>query len=61
MFSIKNFLNLGYYTSELDKFLSEYAKKHPKLSVSQREEMEKHQRIAKGLQYGNDLEGRAQK
>lgn len=59
MFNIKKFLNLTYYTSDLDKFLSEYSKKHPKLSDSQREEMEKYQRIAKGLQHGNDMEGRA--
>jgi hypothetical protein len=59
MFNIKKFLNLTYYTSELDEFLSEYSRKHPKLSASQREEMEKHHRIAKGLRHGNDMEGRA--
>lgn len=61
MFNIKKLLNLTYYTSELDKFLSEFTVKHPKLSASQRQEMEKHQRIAKGRQHGNDMEGNVQK
>lgn len=61
MFNIRKFLNLTYYTSDLDKFLSDYANKHPKLSASQREELEKYQPIAKGLRYGDDMEGRAKK
>lgn len=55
MFNIKKFLNLEYYTSELDKFLSEYARKHPKPSFSQREEWKKYQRIAEGLQHGTRI------
>ena len=42
---IKKFLNLTYYTSELDRFLFEYDQKHPKLSAAQRAEKEKYDRI----------------
>jgi AICAR transformylase/IMP cyclohydrolase PurH len=59
MFNIKEFLHLDYYESELDKFLADFSKKHPKLSASQREEQMKYQRIAEGLRYGTDMEGRA--
>jgi len=61
MFNIKKFLNLEYYTSELDKFLSEFARKHSKLSASQRLEQEKYQRIAEGLQHDTHMEGRVKK
>lgn len=45
MINIKSFLNLNYYTSELDQFLAQYDKSHPKLSASQQKEIEKHNRI----------------
>lgn len=44
---LKNFLNLTYYTSEIDDFLAEFDKTHPKLSTSQRKEIEKYTRIYK--------------
>jgi len=59
MFSLKKFFNLNYYTSELDEFLAEYTKMHPNMSASQRQEWDNYQLIAKGLRYGNDLDGRA--
>jgi hypothetical protein len=43
--NIKAFLGLTYYTSELDIFLKEYNKNHPKLSASQRQEVEKYRKI----------------
>lgn len=46
MFNIKNFLNLNYYISELDKFLARYAEKHPKMTPSQQEEFDKYQHIS---------------
>ena len=45
MINIKEFLGLTYYTSKLDEFLAEYGKDHPKLSASQRKEIEKYKRI----------------
>jgi hypothetical protein len=45
MINLKEFLGLGYYTSELDEFLKNYDKNHPKFSASQRSEIEKYQRI----------------
>ena len=45
MINIKEFLNLTYYTSDLDIFLAEYENKHPRISASQRVEMEKYARI----------------
>lgn len=45
MINIKEFLGLGYYTSELDQFLSDFDKSHHKLSASQRQEKEKYARI----------------
>lgn len=45
MINLKEFLGLGYYTSELDEFLENYDKNHPRLSASQRTELEKYQRI----------------
>lgn len=45
MLNIKEFLGLGYYTSELDQFLAEYEKTHPQLSASQQREVEKYKRI----------------
>lgn len=44
---IKKFLNLTYYTSEIDQFLSHFRRKHPRLSASQRQEKEKYDRISK--------------
>lgn len=45
MINIREFLGLNYYTSELDDFLAELAKSYPKLSPSQRKEIEKYKRI----------------
>lgn len=45
MFNLKEFLGLGFYTSELDQFLEQYEKTHPQLSDSQRKEVEKFKRI----------------
>jgi hypothetical protein len=45
MFNIKAFLNLTYYTSELDQFLFKYDQRHPRQSASQRQEIEKYARI----------------
>jgi hypothetical protein len=44
---IRAFLNLTYYTSTLDQFLSYFDKTHPKLSESQRLEKEKYDHIFK--------------
>lgn len=38
-------LHLGYYTSKIDEFLSEFAKNHPKWSASKCQEKEKYARI----------------
>jgi hypothetical protein len=46
MFSIREFLGLGYYTSSLDEFLASFRKAHPKLSTSQCKEIEKYKRIS---------------
>ncbi len=45
MINIKALLGLTYYISELDQFLIEYDKSHPKLSTSQRKEIEKYARV----------------
>ncbi len=45
MINIRAMLGLTYYISELDEFLIDYDKKHPKLSASQRKEIEKHTRV----------------
>lgn len=42
---LKEFLGLTYYTSQLDEFLENYDKEHPKLSVSQRKEIDKYKRV----------------
>ena len=47
MLKIKQFLNLTYYTSKLDLFLSAFDQAHPRLSASQRAEKEKYDRINK--------------
>ena len=44
---LKEFLNLGYYVSQLDQFLAEYDRAHPKLSASQQAEKNKYDRIFK--------------
>lgn len=44
-FDIRHFLGLSYYQSELDQFLAEFDKSHPKLSTAQRLEKEKYDRI----------------
>ncbi len=43
--SIKKWLGLDYYVSPLDRFLKKYDKTHPKLSLSQRMEKNKYDRI----------------
>lgn len=43
--NLKEFLGLGFYTSELDRFLAEFDKNHPKLSASQRKEINKYARL----------------
>lgn len=45
MINIREFLGLGYYVSELDGFLNDFDKNHPKLSASQQKEMDKYKRI----------------
>ena len=45
MINIREFLGLSYYTSELDTFLHAFDQANPKLSVSQRKEIEKYSRI----------------
>lgn len=45
LINIREFLGLGYYESELDQFLKHYDKTHPKLSASQRAEVEKYKRV----------------
>ena len=45
MFNIKEFLGLAYYTSELDQFLADFDKTHPRASASQHMEIEKYRRI----------------
>jgi|WetSurMetagenome_2_1015567.scaffolds.fasta_scaffold281796_3 hypothetical protein len=45
MFNIREFLGLGYYTSDLDQFLKEFDKNNAKLSASQRQEINKYHRI----------------
>ncbi len=47
MKSLRAFLGLNYYTSELDQFLTEFDHSHPTLTLSQRKEKEKYQRIYK--------------
>jgi len=42
---LKKWLNLNFYISELDQFLQAYRKSHPKLSCSQKEEIQKYQAI----------------
>ena len=42
---ISKFLNLGFYVSSLDKFLNEYSRSHKDLSRSQRQEVDKYNRI----------------
>lgn len=45
MINVRKFLGLEYFTSELDQFLIDFDKSHPKLSASQRQEKEKYMRI----------------
>lgn len=45
MINIKELLNLTYYTSKIDEFLSDFDKNNPKISISQRKEKEKYARI----------------
>lgn len=42
---LKKFLGLDFYISPLDQFLEDYDKNHPKISLSQRKEIEKYARI----------------
>lgn len=45
MINIREFLGLSYYSSNLDRFLSEFKKLNPKVSTSQHKEIEKYTRI----------------
>lgn len=45
MFNLKEFLGLNYFTSELDQFMMNYGKTHPKLSCSQQKEKDKYDKI----------------
>jgi hypothetical protein len=45
MKKLKHFLGLDYYVSDLDQFLSAYAKAHPQLSAAQAQEVDKYKRI----------------
>lgn len=45
MLNIKEFLNLNYYISALDRFLNDYRHQHPKLSASQQQEKSKYERL----------------
>lgn len=45
MTNIREFLGLSYYTSGLDDFLAEFDKTHHKMSLSQRNEIKKYNRI----------------
>jgi len=47
MINIKEWLNLNKYTSELDQFLHDYDKTHPKLSNAQLREVEKYAKVFK--------------
>ena len=47
MINIKSLLGLDYYTSPLDIFLKAFDRSHPKLSHSQRAEMQKYARLNK--------------
>lgn len=42
---IRELLGLAYYESPLDQFLKAFNKTHPKLSPSQKAEVEKYERI----------------
>lgn len=44
---LRKFLNLNYYTSELDQFLSKYRRDHQRLSASQAAEKKKYDHISK--------------
>jgi len=44
---IKKFLNLNFYESPLDIFLSDFDKTHPRLSEAQQAEKEKYDRISR--------------
>lgn len=45
MFNLKALLGLETYVSELDQFLTHLDREYPKLSLSQRKEKEKYNRI----------------
>lgn len=45
MINLKKFLNLDFYTSELDLFLAAFDQAHPALSASQLQEIRKYDRI----------------
>lgn len=45
MFNLREFLGLGYYTSEIDEFLAHFDKTHPGQSASQKAEIGKYRRI----------------
>lgn len=47
MIDIRALLGLTYYTSKIDEFLMDFDKSHPRLSASQREEVEKYNRVYK--------------
>lgn len=45
MINIKEWLGLEYYTSPIDQFLITFDETHPRLSASQRKEIDKYKRI----------------
>jgi hypothetical protein len=45
LINIKDFLGLGYYSSNLDEFLADFDRTHHKMSASQRKEIEKYRRV----------------
>jgi len=42
---LKKWLNLDFFVSQLDQFLIQFDKTHPKKSASQRKEIEKYEQI----------------
>lgn len=44
---LKRWFNLDFYVSSLDRFLEAYRQKHPRMSASQRAEIEKYAALNK--------------
>jgi hypothetical protein len=53
--NLKAFLNLTFYTSELDQFLKKFDITHPNLSLSQNLEKAKHERIYALRDYATNI------